>query len=223
MRKTTAAIIGANGRMGQIADKAIASFDDFDVVTRIGRGDNVADILSNSKPDIAIELSGHDNVLSHSKICLDLGIKCVIGSSGLNKSEVDSLSQSFNQRNLGGLLVPNFSLAVAKFSKTLPILSKELKSCSIRIVEYHHKDKKDSPSGTARHLAEILGVDEIVIISIRDDKYHARHDVIFNVNGEEITLTVESKSRDAYIEGIQRACTHVRNSNKFTVGLENII
>lgn len=223
MNKTTVAIIGAKGRMGKVADKAIASLHDFEIVARLGRGDNVANILSDNKPDVAIELSGHDNVLYHSKTCLDLGIKCVIGSSGLNKLEIDDLSKLFRQINLGGLLVPNFSLAVAKFSKTLSVLSKELNPHSIRIIEYHHTNKKDSPSGTARHLAEILGVDEGVITSIRDDKYDARHDVIFNVNGEEITYMIESTNRDTYIEGIQKACEYVRNSNKFIVGLENII
>jgi len=225
MPKRRVVIIGANGRMGMVADRAINALNNFDVIAKIGRERDkpLKDMLSQLVPDVVIELSGHDNVFKHASICADLNLRCVIGSSGLDLEQVNRLSDLFNKKELGGLLVPNFSMAVARFSKTLPFLFNQLNPDDAQICEYHHTSKKDAPSGTARHLASILGLDERSIQSIRDDRYHARHDVIFDVSGDRIVYKVESETRDAYIPGIQASCNHVLGSQRFVIGLENII
>ncbi len=214
-------IIGANGRMGQTAKKAINAMDGFNVTSLITRHDDLESHLTQNTPSLAIELSGHETVFDHCRILSEHSIPIVIGSSGLDNDQIDVLA---NQLKCKGVLVPNFSLAVAQFSSVLSSFVKAHNVSDIKIIEYHHTDKKDSPSGTAKHIARILKVDEDLILSVRDDKYHARHDVVFILeDNETITLSVESKDRDAYITGLQKACRYGVTNKTFKIGLESII
>ena len=126
--------------------------------------------------------------------------------------------------NKGGLIIPNFSMAVAQFSNSLQSFLMGLSDYeSVKIIEYHHSGKKDAPSGTARHIASLIGLDDSNIESVRNDAYYARHDVIITLgNGEEITLCVNTPNISAYHEGIRNSARFVRGLNSLIVGLENI-
>ena len=214
-------LTGANGQMGKVAQKAISMMDGFNVASLILRPHDLKTEIEAQQPDIAIELAGHKAVFNHCQIFAENNIPVVIGSSGLNNEQINLLK---NEHKIKGLLVPNFSMAVAQFSKSLSTIVATYNPDQIEIIEYHHTQKRDAPSGTARHLASILKLDEKNIMSVRDDEYHARHDVVLKFNNNEtITLSVESQSRDAYISGIQTSCRYVASNPKFKIGLESIL
>jgi 4-hydroxy-tetrahydrodipicolinate reductase len=221
---TTVGIIGAYGRMGQQAIKALSSCKEFQIVAQIGRHDNLVARLEDTKPDVVFEFSGHETVYQHTKYLMDNDIRFVIGSSGLSQEQIQTLTTQFRSGNKGGLIVPNFSMAVAQFCRSLQTILIAMGDYeAVKIIEYHHSGKKDAPSGTARHIASLIGLEDSNIESVRNDTYYARHDVIITLsNGEEITLSVNTPNISAYHEGIRKSAHFVKGLNSLIVGLENI-
>lgn len=221
MNKIKIAIIGYKGKMGTLATELMSKQDNYTVVAKIGSSDNLDGILKNTQPDIAIELTSNKSVLENSQIIIDNHIRPVIGSSGLNQNEIDLLMAKCKMRNLGGLILPNFSLGVACLNKTALSLKEYFNDFSI--LEYHHRAKKDKPSGTARHIAHLLGNSEEEIAAIRSDGFVAKLQLYVNTPYERIMLDHESFDRKSFEPGILLSVIKVMELKELVVGLENII
>ena len=215
------AIIGANGKMGKIAEEAIKLTHDFSVVARVGRNDNLESVLSSLKPDIALDLTSHESVKQNSWTIVKSGVHPIIGASGLSMKDMDDLVSYCHEKKLGGLVIPNFSIAFAFINKVTKEFSQYYDDISI--VEFHHAQKKDKPSGTARYTAEIAGVDENQIASIRSNGFLAKQQIYINSDCERIVIDHESFNRNSFIKGIQLSLNKVMKLNGMLVGLENII
>lgn len=215
------AIIGANGKMGKVAQEAIALMKNYSVVAKITREDNLESILTSLKPDIAIDLTSHESVQKNSWTIVKSGVKPIIGSSGLSTKEIDDLSKYCHEKKLGGLIIPNFSLAFAFINKVSKDFAKYYDDFSI--VEFHHAQKKDKPSGTARYTAEIVGINESQIASVRSNGFLAKQQIYINSDSERIVIDHESFNRNSFLKGIQLSATKVTSLNNLVVGLENIV
>ena len=216
-------IIGARGKMGGIAQNVFKSSKDFEIVAMPTKNDDLLQILSSSKPDFVMELGGTENLYDRVKMIMDQGVKIVIGSSGLSNDQILRIKNKSHGLKLGALLVPNFSPAVLDFFRFVSVFASQLSTESnykIEIIESHHTGKKDKPSGTARHIASLLNIPEDDIISIRDDDYHAKHDVVITRMGERIVLSVDTKSRDAYADGLLKSGHIIQSLKDFKIGLD---
>lgn len=218
---TKALIIGAKGRMGKIAIEAIRLMEDFTVIAEVGRGQDLDAALKKTKPDIAIELSTHESVKENSWIIVRNNVRLIIGASGLKKQEIEELEEFCKENKLGGIVAPNFSLGMALSNKMAREMS--LYFNDISIVEFHHAQKKDKPSGTARYTAELCGVNESDIVSIRSNGFLAKQQVLISGEGERLVIDHESFNRDSFRKGIQLCCKKVLDLNELKIGLENII
>lgn len=221
MKQITVAVIGASGKMGQTALLAIQQMKNYRVVAEVKRNDSLDKVLKEFKPDIAIELTSSETVLAHSKVIIDNNVRPVIGSSGLSRLEIKELQQLCANKQLGGLIIPNFSIGIAVINK----FTKEIKKYydDFSVIEFHHRQKKDKPSGTARHTASILDFAEEEIASVRSNGFLAKQQLYVNNPHERIIIDHESFDRNSFIQGIQISLEKSITLSTLVVGLENIV
>lgn len=220
-RTIKVAIIGSNGKMGQLANSVVDHIPDCSITAQINRNDNLDAILKATMPDVAIELTSHESVFNNSRIIIANNVRPIIGSSGLKQSDIEILHSLCSKSSIGGIIAPNFSLGMALINK----LSKDLKQYydEFSIVEFHHAAKKDKPSGTARYTSELLGINEQNIASIRSNGFVAKQQLYVSAIGERIIIDHESFDRTSFSKGISLCINKVINLKSLIVGLENIL
>ncbi len=215
------AIIGSNGKMGQLANQVVESMPNCSIVARISRHDDLNAVLKSAKPDVAIELTSHESVFANAHIIISHKVYPIIGSSGLKPADIETLSLLCANNKIGGIIAPNFSLGMALISK----MAKNLKQYydEFSIVEFHHAAKKDKPSGTARYTSQLLGLDEKDICSIRSDGFVAKQQLYVSSPGERILIDHENFDRSSFSKGISLCVNKVLSLDNLVVGLENIL
>lgn len=155
-------------------------------------------LLSLEGSSVALDFSHHSVILDHIKLACSLGIPVVIGTTGWEDS-LPLAKELVQNAGIGVLYSPNFSLGVAYFQRLLQqarSLFSEYAACGI---EYHHQEKKDAPSGTAKALAQALGIAPFA--SVRCGWLVGKHEVLFDSPVETITLTHEAKNRKGFAQG----------------------
>jgi 4-hydroxy-tetrahydrodipicolinate reductase len=241
--KTRIIINGAQGKMGQYACKTIASTPDFHLVGQLTRHDHLKTAIEELKADIVIDLTRADAVYQNALTIIEAGARPVIGTSGLINAEIDLLKQKCEQQQLGGLIVPNFSVGAVLMMHFASEASKWFQN--VEIIEAHHPQKLDAPSGTALKTAELIAknrtempplpIKEIIpgtrggeyrgipIHSMRLPGILARQDVIFGETGETLTITHNSIDRSSFMTGLVLACRAVLGLSSLEYGLETVL
>ncbi|HEX5797680.1 MAG TPA: dihydrodipicolinate reductase C-terminal domain-containing protein [Candidatus Saccharimonadales bacterium] len=215
-------VVGAKGRMGQIAVEVMNAAEGFEVVGEVDKDEDLDAILKQTTPDIAIEFSGSEAVKENSWTIVNNSVRPVIGSSGLSQAEIEELEKFCKEKGLGGILVPNFSLGMALSNKFAKELSRYFKDISI--IEFHHTKKQDKPSGTARNTAQAVGIDESLIASVRSGAFVAKQQMFFARDGERVVIDHETFNRkDSFGGGILLSCQKVMGLSELVVGLEKIL
>jgi len=241
---TTIMIIGPQGKMGAATCLAIEESPHYKLIAKVGRNDYLEQTLSSLKPDIAIEFTNASSVYHHSKILLNKGIKTIVGSSGLNQEQVNELSSICNMRKTGCIIAPNFSIGAILMMKFSSLAAKFFSE--VEIVETHHQQKLDAPSGTALKTAQLIQqsrneskqinkskelydgargaeVHDVNIHSLRLPGYIASQQVMFGGQGENFTIGHNSISRDCFMPGVLLACQKVQTINHLVYGLEHLL
>lgn len=191
------------GRMGQLVESAA-----------LNRGHLVPVKISNSlnvnasklpQIDVCVDFSHPTAVLGHVRQACQHGKNIVIGTTGW-ESDREEIETLVEEHDIGILYAPNFSIGVHLFYQIVAeaqrLLSETFESA---ICEMHHSGKKDSPSGTAIELANILNVRPDTIASIRCGSIPGEHQVIFDNPENNITLTHTSRNRNAFAQGAVEA------------------
>ena len=238
---TRVAVIGATGKMGQLASQIIESSDEFELVAQIDSKGELSDMLG---ADIAVDFTLPAVSQSVVEYALAHDINVLVGTSGWSSERIAGLDRMINGNlAVGVIIVPNFSIGSVLATSFSAMAARFFDS--IEIIEAHHASKLDSPSGTAVRTAELMGtargplgpvaaphvdqrargqqVSSIPIHSLRMQGVVAKQDVIFGGNGEVLTISHETLAPTAYEAGILlalRAATSVRG---VVVGLDNLI
>lgn len=235
---------GFSGQMGQMAIRAIQEDDELTLVGKTRRGDDLADAISQSTPDIALDFTVASVAFNHARIIIESGVSPVIGTSGLVEAQVDELRALCAQKNVGGIIVPNFSISAVLMMKYAQDAIRHLRRAEI--IELHHDNKEDSPSGTAIRTAEMMsenisstpsGNDEkstiagargahykqIPIHSIRLPGLVAHQEVLLGEHGQTLSIRSDTTSREAFIPGIQLACKKAGELQELCYGLEHLL
>jgi 4-hydroxy-tetrahydrodipicolinate reductase len=211
--------------MGQALIRCAAEDPELQVTAEVDAGDDFAVALS--KCDAVIDFSAAHITPQVAKACADAGNVLVIGTTGHELAEREQINKASERIPL--VFSPNYSVGVNTLfwltRKAAEILGPGF---DLEVVEMHHRLKKDSPSGTARHLAEILaevrkldyaevarhgraGIvgertsDEIGVHAIRGGDVVGDHTVIYAAPGERLELTHKASSRDSFARGALRA------------------
>lgn len=242
--QTRVIVNGAQGKMGRLACEAINKHPTFELVAALGRADDLEHAIAHTKADIVVELTRADCVYENSLIIINNQAHPVIGASGLLPTQIEHLQAISIQKKWGGLIVPNFSIGAVLMMHFSSIAARFFPE--VEIVEAHHQQKLDAPSGTAMKTAEIidasrrqqknsLELKELVhgargahhynvnIHSLRLPGILAQQQVIFGSLGETLTLTHNSMDRSCFMPGLILACEQVPNLEKLEYGLECLL
>ncbi|MFY8041606.1 MAG: 4-hydroxy-tetrahydrodipicolinate reductase [Rhodoferax sp.] len=243
----TIAIAGASGRMGQMLVEAVRAADDcrlggaLDMASSPALGQDAGAfsgqlagvlITANLRQglqdcDVLIDFTRPEETLEHLRVCRELGVSAVIGTTGFNDAQKAEISEA--AKHIAIVMAPNMSVGVNVTLKLLEMAAKALATgYDIEIVEAHHRHKVDAPSGTALKMGEViaeaLGRDlkdcavyerygvtgerdpsSIGFATIRGGDIVGDHTVLFAGTGERIEISHKSSSRATYAQGSLRA------------------
>lgn len=216
------AIVGANGRLGQEAQKAVKTLEGFVLANCINRHDDLQAGIENA--DIIIDVTLPDCVFEHATCYQKANKKMIIGTSGLGHEQIATLQAYALEHKLGGIIAPNFSIGAL-------LMMVAAKQCAAffpnaSIVETHHIHKKDAPSGTALKTAHMMQqhmAGDIPIHAQRLPGAIAEQIVRLGGNGETLTIEHRMIDRSAFIPGIQLACKKILNCQELVYGLESFL
>ena len=229
-------INGAHGKMGLICQQAIQQDLQLELVACCGRKDSLGQQIQEHQPDVIVDLTTPQVVYENALIMIQHQSCPVIGTSGLNPEQMQTLIEQCEQKQLGGLIIPNFSLSAVLMMRYARDAARYFDH--IDITERHHLSKKDAPSGTARQTAaEMLcnnprlklhqnpmdKQEGIVIHSQRAPLHHAMQDVLCHTPHESLSIKTHCFDHQAYIKGIQLSCHAVVNMKQMKIGLESLL
>ena len=247
---TNIAVCGANGKMGQEVIKAVNNAKDLTLVAKIdikdGEFASIKDAKESVKIDVLVDFTQPKSIYENALYCLNNGINIVIGTTGLTDEQIAELKKLSEKQGLGCLIAPNFSTGAVLMMKFAQMAAKYFDNAEI--IELHHNQKKDAPSGTAVKTAlmmagentnfttgncqeteTILGArgansyNNIHIHSVRMPGYIASQEVLFGANGQLLSIRHDSMNRECYMDGVLRAVKYVIENHNFVYGLENIL
>jgi len=240
---TNIIINGALGRMGQLCALAVKAEPEFTVVAELGKNDNLEQQIIDNKADIVIDFTTADAAFANTRTIIEAGVRPIIGTSGFKDDEIKQLAQLCDDKNLGAIIAPNFSIGAVLMMKYAQDAAQYLSH--VEIIEMHHDGKQDSPSGTALKTADMIATNrkanklkasketipgargavshEIPIHAIRLPGLVAHQAVIFGDVGETLTIRHDSTDRECFMPGVILACKEVMKLNRLVYGLEHIL
>ena len=217
-------INGAFGRMGRLACATLEKHPEFTLIAKVGRNDDLDQALTIHKPNIVIDFTNAECVWANAQILMRHRTHMIIGASGLKKDQIDWLAQQSIEKNLGGLIIPNFSLGAVLQMRCAEQIARYFPKAEI--IEAHHEKKLDAPSGTA--LATAARINQVhassscktPIHSVRLPGLMAKQEVIFGAEAETLSIVHNVLNRDAYMPGLILACQKVTSFSQIQYGLE---
>ena len=247
---TNIAVCGAIGKMGQEVIKAVNNAKDLTLVAKIdikdGEFASIKDAKESVKSDVLVDFTQPKSIYDNALYCLNNGINIVIGTTGLTDEQIAELKKLSEKQGLGCLIAPNSSTGAVLMMKFAQMAAKYFDNAEI--IELHHNQKKDAPSGTAVKTAlmmagentnfttgncqeteTILGArgansyNNIHIHSVRMPGYIASQEVLFGANGQLLSIRHDSMNRECYMDGVLRAIDYVEKNHNFVYGLENML
>jgi 4-hydroxy-tetrahydrodipicolinate reductase len=208
-------------------------------------GADVGAIIKETRPDVAIDFTNAEWTPRLAEAALPAGVRLVIGTSGLLPEFVQQLAEECDRRKLGAAIVPNFALGAILMQHMAKTAARFYESAEI--IELHHDQKADAPSGTAiataKGMAEAKGnefsrpptaretipgtrgsdVVGVTIHSVRLPGLVAHQEVILGSPGETLTIRHDTMGRESFMPGVILAVRHVMEHPGLVVGLEKLI
>jgi 4-hydroxy-tetrahydrodipicolinate reductase len=234
------AIMGARGRMGQ-AIARLAPDHGAEVVLAIDKDQGELAGLKKSGADVLIDFSSPDAALGGARACADAGVALVSGTTGLDESQRDALSDA--AKHVAVLWEPNMSVGVLVLGELLRgALAMLGEGFDVEIVETHHRLKMDAPSGTANRLAEIAHEarkgpsitgregkpgkrtrDEVGVLAVRGGDVIGDHVVHLIGQGERLELVHRATNRDVFALGALRAAKWIAKKPAGRYALKDVL
>jgi 4-hydroxy-tetrahydrodipicolinate reductase len=240
-------VVGAAGRMGAEVVRAVDAATDLHLAAAIDVGDPLAQ-LESAGVQVAIDFTTPDAVMGTVAHCVERGIHVVVGTTGFTPERLAEV-QSILDTNpgVGVVIAPNFALGAVLLMRFAREAAPYFES--VEIIELHHPDKLDAPSGTARHTAEAIArarraagmapapdatdqavagargaeVDGVRVHSLRVRGLVAHEEVLLGNPGEVLTLRHDSLDRACFMPGVLLAARAVITRPGLTVGLEPLL
>jgi 4-hydroxy-tetrahydrodipicolinate reductase len=235
------AVLGARGRMGSEAVRAVEGADDLELVAAV----DVDDPLDLSGADVAIDFTHPDAVMGNLKACIDAGVHAVVGTTGFDEARLAELREMLDGSSVGVLVAPNFGIAAVLMMQFAAQAARFFDS--VEIVELHHPRKADAPSGTARRTAELVaqarqGMDPmpdatstaldgargadvagVRVHAVRLAGLVAHQEVLLGGAGESLTIRHDSYDRASFMPGVLLGVREIGQRPGLTVGLEHLL
>ncbi|MFJ9697753.1 4-hydroxy-tetrahydrodipicolinate reductase [Kitasatospora sp. NPDC101183] len=241
------AVIGAKGRIGSEAVKAVEAAPDLELVATLGRGSDLEE-LTRAGAQVAVELTHPDAVMGNLDFCLHHGVHVVTGTTGWTEERLATVRGWLAEApELGLLIAPNFSIGAILGMRFSQIAAKYFES--VEVVELHHDNKADAPSGTATRTAQLIAaaraeagrpkqqdptthglpgargadVDGVPVHAVRLRGLLAHQQVMFGDTGETLTIRHDSLHHSSFMPGILLGVRKVVETPGLTLGLEHFL
>lgn len=204
-------VCGARGKMGRRIVALARRSPLFEVVGEIGKEESSGLKDHVSLGDVLIEFTDPAATLEHLSVCVKHKKPAVIGTTGFSPSQSARIRKA--SRKIPVFLSPNMSPGMNLLFELARLAAQNLPDYDPAIVETHHNQKKDAPSGTALRLKEKTGK-EVPIVSVRAGDIVGEHSFILAGPGERLELTHRAHSRDVFAEGALKAARWLAQRTK---------
>jgi 4-hydroxy-tetrahydrodipicolinate reductase len=238
-------VLGARGRVGVEVCRAVEAAHDTELVAEVDAGDSLEPL---AQADVVVDFTHPDVVMDNLAWCIAHGLHCVVGTTGFDESRLDTLRAALAEApGVGVLIAPNFSVGAVLMMRFAAAAAPFYES--VEIVELHHPDKADAPSGTSRRTAELVAaarekaglgpvpdatstgidgargasVDGVHIHSVRARGLVAHQEVVLGGVGETLTIRHDSLDRASFTPGVLAAVRAIGDRPGLTVGLEQVL
>jgi 4-hydroxy-tetrahydrodipicolinate reductase len=244
---TRVAVLGAKGRMGSESVRALNDAEGIEVVAEVGADDSL-DLVTESGAEVALDFTQPGAVLGNVTWCVEHGVNVVVGTSGFDDAKIAEVRELLgDEPSTGVLIVPNFSIGAVLMMQFAATAAPYFES--IEVIELHHPDKVDAPSGTATRTAELIAaaraeagspalpdatttdpdgargakVAGIPVHSVRARGFTASQEVLFGGAGETFSIRHDSIDRASFMPGVVAAVRAVSDRPGVTVGLDAVL
>lgn len=238
------AVIGARGRMGSEVCRAIDDDPALELVAQIEKNDELSALID-AGTEVAVEFTTPDSVKANARFCLENDIHTVVGATGLTDADVAELEELAHSSRGNLFIAPNFAIGAVLMMRFAAAAAPHFGAAEI--VERHHENKKDAPSGTALRTARLMnetrsgtwttpeGSNETVagsrggdvsgvrVHSLRVPGSVAHQEVVLGSPGEILTIRHDSLDRSSFMPGVVLAVKKVAELGPLTVGLEHLL
>lgn len=247
------AVCGSCGKMGQEVVKAVIADPGMELVAKIDLicvgeriFNSIDEALNSTVIDVLVDFTQPSSIFENAKKCIEKEVRPVIGTTGLTDEQIEELRNLSKQKGVSCLIAPNFTIGAVLMMMFAAQASKYFDNAEI--IELHHNQKKDAPSGTAIKTALMMSeaketftkgncaevellqgarggnsYSDIHIHSVRMPGYIASQEVIFGSSGQVFKIRHDSMDRSCYMPGVIMGIKHVMNTEDFVFGLENIL
>ncbi|MBQ0868397.1 4-hydroxy-tetrahydrodipicolinate reductase [Streptomyces smyrnaeus] len=247
MSKLRVAVLGAKGRMGSEAVRAVEGADDMELVAALGSGDPLS-TLTEAGAQVAVDLTRPDVVMANVEFCLAHGIHAVVGTTGWTEERLATVRAQLAQSpGTGVLIAPNFGIGAVLTMRFAQQAARFFES--VEVVELHHPGKADAPSGTAVRTAQLVAqareaaelpaqpdatttslegargadVDGVPVHAVRLRGLVAHQEVLFGDEAETLTIRHDSLHRSSFMPGVLLGVRKVSAVPGLTFGLEHFL
>jgi len=238
-------VLGARGRMGAEVVNAVTAADGMDVAAQVDVGDDISLLDSCT---VAVDFTHPDAVMDNLEYLIARGIHVVVGTTGFDDQRLAQVRQWLAASPQTGVVIaPNFGLGAVLMMSFAAKAARFFES--VEIIELHHPNKADAPSGTARRTAELIAqarrdagmpampdattsaldgargatVEGIPVHAVRLRGLVAHQEVLFGEPGETFTLRHDSLDRTGFMPGVILSIREVGSRPGLTLGLENLL
>lgn len=257
-------IVGALGKMGRETTRAVSQRNDMEIVglvdvakagtafaELVGTGpelqveDDLDGVIGRGKPDVMIDFTNPQAVFNNVQVALAQGIASVVGTTGLNEVELAQLEELALANETGVAVIPNFAIGAVLMMKFAREVAQYLPD--VEIIEIHHDQKMDAPSGTALKTAEMINSNrgdfapknihqfeklagsrggnagDIRIHSVRLPGFVAHQEVIFGGPGQSLTIRHDSYDRISFMPGVLMVVQKMSGIRGLVYGMDALL
>ncbi|WP_341278135.1 4-hydroxy-tetrahydrodipicolinate reductase [Paenibacillus sp. FSL H8-0537] len=259
------AVIGAGGLMGREVVKMVLEDEALELVSAVAPSAGAVDAgsfankpntgiiacktieeaLSSAKADVMVDFTAPHAAYEHTKTAIEFGVRPIMGTTGFTPEQIEELNQRCIEKQLGGLIAPNFSIGAILMMKFAAQASKYLPH--VEIIEYHGDHKLDAPSGTSIKTAELIAearqelrqgnpneketiegarggyYNGFRIHSVRLPGVFAQQEVVFGGYGQSLKIRHDSYDRAGYMPGVNVAIKKVMGYSGLVYGFEHLM
>ncbi|WEV69692.1 4-hydroxy-tetrahydrodipicolinate reductase [Bifidobacterium sp. ESL0775] len=240
-------VVGASGRMGGSVVEAVKAADDMEIAQQIDAGDDIAAITPDNT-DVAVEFTVPTSSLDNVLTLVAQGVNVVVGTTGWTDEKLDQVKAALAKAPRQGqavFIAPNFAISAVLADKFAAEAAKYFTSAEV--IELHHPDKVDAPSGTAIHTAQAIAtarkkagcapmpdgtqgeaasrgqiVDGVHVHAVRLQGLNAHEEVLLGNTGEQLVIRADSFDRASFMPGVLLAVRNIASGAHpgLTVGLD---
>ena len=239
-------VLGARGRMGSEVVKAVNEASDLELVAALDLGDSL-DALVSKGAQVVVDFTTPDSVMANLEFLISKNIHAVIGTTGFDDARIAKIKSLLASSKSGILIAPNFAIGAVLMMEFATKAAKYFESAEI--IELHHPNKVDAPSGTAARTADLMSkarkeaglapmpdattssldgargatVGDIPVHSVRVRGLVAHQEVLLGGIGETLSIRHDSIDRVGFMPGVLLGVRQVVTHPGLTFGLENFM